>query len=55
LYESYLIALFVHARKLGVRDWEVRQLGFADLLPDSQQDLSVRPILRKDNSKQNSD
>ena len=48
-----LLALFIGVRQLEVKKWEMEPSEFAVLLPDSQQDLSARPILREDITKQN--
>ena len=48
-----LLALLVRVRKLEVRQWEMGLPELADLLPDNRQDLSVRPILGEESTKQN--
>ena len=48
-----LLALFIGVRQLEVKKWEMEPSEFAVLLPDSQQDLSAKPILREDITKQN--
>lgn len=50
-----LIAFFARVRKLEIRELEVEQFESAERLSDPQQDLSVKPELQQEITKQNAE
>ncbi len=50
-----LLALFVRVRKLEMWKWEAGQLESAERLSDSRQNLSAKPVLKQEITKQNSE
>lgn len=50
-----LLGLFAHVRKLEIRELEVVQFEFAERLSDPQQDLSAKPVLTQEITKQNAE